>query len=71
MRPDAPSGADKAGTRAYRPRPSRIRDRMYLRSADIAPPLRAADERGSAHVSAPKRRVCRRAQLACRKPLIR
>jgi hypothetical protein len=70
VRADAPSGADKAGRRAFPPHPLRILGRKFLRNADTAPPLHAADETGSEHGASPPRRVCRRARLACQEPFV-
>src|SRR5262249_39064517 len=66
----APSGADKAGRRAFPHRPSRILGRMFPCNADITPPLHAADETGSEHGASPSRRVCLRMRLACQEPFV-
>ena len=70
VRADASSGAGKAGRRACRPRPSRIRGRTFLRNAGTAPPPRAADETSSAHGASVIQRACRRARLACQEPFV-
>jgi hypothetical protein len=55
---DAPSGADKAGRRAFLPRQLRTLGRTFLRNADKSPQLHAADEIGSAHDASPSARLC-------------
>jgi hypothetical protein len=47
--PDAPSAANTAGTPAFPRRLLRIPGRTFHRSADILPPLHAADETSSEH----------------------